>query len=433
MELNYTNFENHLFNNLNYSKLKKIAISLSGGADSMCLTFLLNRFCKKYNIFFTAITIDHKLRKESTIEAISVANYLKYFDINHQILTWHHEKIVSNIQEVARKARYNMLFRYCKNNQINDLFVAHTYDDQAETILLRILRGSGIDGISGMNFCSVINNINIVRPLLIFKKEAIIQFLSQKNLIFFQDKSNQDMRFDRVRVRCLISQINKNFQFTKRLNLLASNVKRAKDFIYRELIKIFQKYCVIDNLGFISIKWANFFTLAEEIQFRLINHIIKHIRNDSFIHPIRLQSIKNLVLSLKQPHDQKHTLSNCKILLHRSIIYVYKEAAFIEMPKKLSIGNNIWDHRYKINIDSYDFMISRLTTILWSCIKPSNYIHNIPSDILFSTPIIYSCSKKTYILPLMNIINQPFNQNCVSRLEITITHLVSQSSVIIQL
>ena len=126
-----------------------------------------------------------------------------------------------------------MLFRYCKNNQINDLFVAHTYDDQAETILLRILRGSGIDGISGMSFCSVINNINIVRPLLIFKKEAVIQFLSQKNLIFFQDKSNQDMKFDRVRVRYFISQINKIPDNEIRIRLLC----KAKDPIMSILIQ----------------------------------------------------------------------------------------------------------------------------------------------------------------------------------------------------
>ena len=403
MELNYINFENYLSNNIDLLKLKKIAVALSGGADSMCLTFLLNMLCNKYNIPFIAITIDHQLRKSSTPEAESVSNYLKRFSINHKILTWQHHNIISNIQDSARRARYNILFQYCKDNQINYLFVAHTYNDQAETILLRILRGSGIDGISGMNFCSVISNINIIRPLLIFEKKAIIKFLLKKNLMFFQDTSNYDMRFDRIKVRHFISQLDKSFQFTKRLNLLASNIKRTKNFVHSELIKVFKNYCSIGNLGFISIKYSDFFILAEEIQFRLINHIIKYIRNDITIYPIRLQSIKNVVFGLQTSRYQKYTLSKCQILLDRSIIYIYKEPVFIECPKKLSKGNNIWDDRYKIIINSYDFMISRLTKKLWSYARTKNYTHNIPSDILFSTPIVYSSSKKIYILQKKNI------------------------------
>ena len=111
----YTNFSNKLINFINLSKLKKVAVSLSGGADSMCLTFLLDKFCRQNNIFLMAITIDHKLRVESTLEANKISEYLKKYDINHSILTWHHNEIKANIQNVARS---NHVYRISRKEGI---------------------------------------------------------------------------------------------------------------------------------------------------------------------------------------------------------------------------------------------------------------------------------------------------------------------------
>ncbi len=195
MELNYTNFNNRLTNFINLQKIKKIAVSLSGGADSMCLTFLLNKFCKQNNISLVAITVDHKLRKGSTIEANNIYRYLEKYGINHTVLTWNHNEIKSNIQKEARNVRYKMLCDFCNENGIGNLFVAHTYDDQAETVLLRILRGSGIDGISGINSLIIMNEINIIRPLLVYTKTQILNFLKKENLLWFEDESNLQIAY----------------------------------------------------------------------------------------------------------------------------------------------------------------------------------------------------------------------------------------------
>lgn len=426
MELNYTNFNNQLTNFINLQKIKKIAVSLSGGADSMCLTFLLNKFCKQNNISLIAITVDHKLRKGSTIEANNIYRYLEKYGINHTVLTWNHNEIKSNIQKEARNVRYKMLCDFCNENGIENLFVAHTYDDQAETVLLRILRGSGIDGISGINSLIIMNEINIIRPLLAYTKTQILNFLKKENLLWFEDESNKNTKFDRVKVRNLITQLDKDFQLTDRLNLLSDNAKRAKNFIHSHVAEMFKKYCIIGELGCISINQADFNNLDEEIQLRLINHIIRYVRNEQVLYPSRLDSLKIALANLQKIGNEKFTLSNCKILLHDKIIYFYRESKYIESKKPLLRGDNLWDKRYQISINTKDFEISKLTKDFWHKIKPKNFIHKVPGDIIFSTPIIFSERKGIYILPLSNIIN---STNILKLgIKIKVVHILPKSS-----
>ena len=424
MQLIYENFQAHLYKNLNVLKLQKIAVALSGGADSMCLTFLLNTFCKLYDISLLAITVNHKLRKDSTLETRKVAKNLIEMSIKHDILNWEHQDIDSSIQNRARNARYKLLANHCKNNDIDNLFVAHTYDDQAETILLRIIRGSGIDGISGMNFFNSINGINILRPLLIFRKRQIIEFLHKEKLTWIEDPSNKDNKFHRIKIRRLIASFDKEFHLTERLNLLSSNAERTKNFIHTYVIKIFKQYCNINYLGFIAIKKSDFNNLEEEIKFRLINYIIRYIKNNPSSYPIRLKSIKHLTLKLKDINNSKYTLSTCKILMHNTNIYFYKESNFVESTKNLDMGYNQWDYRYSLAVNSHNFIVTRLTKILWGKFKPKSYAHDIPADILFSTPIVYSKFIGIYIIPFINI----FSISSIKKLniKITITHLISK-------
>ena len=430
MELNFYNFEQHLVKNFCISKLKTVAIAVSGGVDSMCLAFLLNKICKLNNIIFTAITVDHKLRKDSTFEANEVARYLKNQHINHVILTWEHETIKSDIQNKARQARYKLICDYCKDHNIENLFVAHTYDDQAETVLLRILRGSGIDGISGIEFKTKINEINVIRPFLQFRKSQILSFMKDQNIFWLEDKSNKEVKFDRVKVRNLISKCDKDFKFTQRLNLLSENARRARNFFESYLKEIFKKYCTIGDLGFISIGKTNFIDHHEEIKLRLINYIIKYVKNDFDNYPIRIEQLKYILRNLNNLNQQKFTISGCIILIDQIVIYFYKEPKFIESTKILKKGKNIWDGRYIIETDSENLEVYKLTKEKWSEIRPKNYTHTIPGDMIFSTPVVFSKSRNLYILPLSNIIYSLSNIDNYN-LQVTVTHILSETCFVI--
>lgn len=178
------------------SKKIKIALAVSGGPDSMCMAALVKKWQnekvqtaddKIYEIH--CIIVDHKLRTESTEEAHSVKKELQKLFQHVTILTWSRPSdcnIRNNTHARARQARYSMLHQYCLDHDIQTLCTAHTYDDQAETILMRIMRGSGIDGINGIRENTKLTfehlpKINLVRPMLSIRKSEIYDFFESEN------------------------------------------------------------------------------------------------------------------------------------------------------------------------------------------------------------------------------------------------------------
>src|SRR5574344_373927 len=133
-------FKKYNFNN------EKIAVGVSGGADSLALVL---RF-KEMGLDIVALTVDHKLRLESGEEAKYVAEIMQKYGINHYILEWNGNKPKRGIEEKAREARYELISKWCEDNKVKVLAMGHHLQDQAETFLLRLQRGSGIYGLSGI-------------------------------------------------------------------------------------------------------------------------------------------------------------------------------------------------------------------------------------------------------------------------------------------
>ena len=166
-------------NSLNIKK--KFAVAVSGGPDSLSLVFLAKCFSLKHNIDVNYYLVDHKLRKESSVEAKIVTNTLKKISINCKILTWNGKKPSTNIQSTARDKRYSLLVQECKKNKIKYLLLGHHLDDLFENFLIRILRGSGLNGLISLNKNSKYkdNNTEILRPLLNLEKKELT-YLSKK-------------------------------------------------------------------------------------------------------------------------------------------------------------------------------------------------------------------------------------------------------------
>ena len=146
-----------IYNNfLRSLKIKKdFIVGVSGGPDSLALAFFSKIYSLENRLNVKFLIVDHKLRPESTKEAKQVKKTLKKFHINCEILTWKGKKPISKIEETARKERYNLLFDYCKENQISDLFIGHHLDDQIENFIFRMFRGSGIVGLTSFSNFSI--------------------------------------------------------------------------------------------------------------------------------------------------------------------------------------------------------------------------------------------------------------------------------------
>ncbi len=162
----------------------KFIVAVSGGPDSLALAFLTKLYSLKKKINCKFYIVDHKLRNESTKEALLVKKNLNYINIKSEILTWHGKKPVNNIQSLARKKRYDLLFSKCNKLKIKNLVVGHHIDDMYENFFIRMLRGSGLKGLVSLEKKTTIKKINIIRPLLEFDKKDLI-FISKHLFNFY--------------------------------------------------------------------------------------------------------------------------------------------------------------------------------------------------------------------------------------------------------
>ena len=155
-------------------KKKDFAIAVSGGADSLCLAYFSKIYASEFKNRIYVLIVNHKLRKESQNEALKVNKILKKIGIQSRILNWTGKVPKSNIQKNARDMRYSLLSDFCIKNNIKYLITAHHLDDQIENFFIRLLRGSGLKGLSSMS--EIVNynkNLKIVRPLLKLEKKTI--------------------------------------------------------------------------------------------------------------------------------------------------------------------------------------------------------------------------------------------------------------------
>ena len=178
-----------------------ILLGLSGGPDSVAALALLSQWPHHPRIF--AATFDHGLRAGSRDEANQCANLCAPFNIPHAILTWQGDKPATRIQEAAREARYSALIAHAKEMGADVLITAHHADDQMETILFRMMRGSSIGGLAGMRDSMMREGILHARPFLHLRKSDLIAVCEAQGLNYMRDPSNEDPRFARTQMRRL--------------------------------------------------------------------------------------------------------------------------------------------------------------------------------------------------------------------------------------
>lgn len=222
------------------SQQKHIAVGVSGGPDSMALCFLLSRWATQHDVQIHALTVDHGLRAESWQEAEAVHAWLSGWPhVVHHILKWEHAGVDSALQERARDARYGLMSTYCADHDIGALLLAHHGDDQAETVLFRLAKGSGLDGLAGMaSVYDYSDSLKLVRPLLDITKQDLVALCAAENIPSLQDPSNENDDFARVRLREARSVLEAEGLTTQRLSITAKRLARAKDALDKLVDKV---------------------------------------------------------------------------------------------------------------------------------------------------------------------------------------------------
>ena len=316
----YSEFEK----NLGKYNSSKFCIAVSGGIDSMALAFLAKCHSIKTKQTHLYFTVDHKLRNTSTKEARQTKKQLKKYGIVCDILTWRNNKSSSNLQAKAREKRYELIFQKCLRNKVNLVLTAHQKNDLYENFFIRLLRGSGLKGLSSFQSkkTKIKKNLNIfiLRPLLNISKQEL-SYITKNTFNFnIEDPSNNNDDFLRIKIRKLIHQLNQYGLNFEKFKLTLENLNKSNsaiEFYIKKNIKENTKILIKKNSIIIN---EIFFSQPDEIVFRSFSELIYHIGNKKSY--TRGKKVLGLINNLKiKKKFKKQTLSGCIIeKVNKSII-----------------------------------------------------------------------------------------------------------------
>ena len=305
-----------------YKNNNTFVVAVSGGSDSLALVSIIKNLMQenKYKFFFAIV--DHNLRKNSAAEALSVKRLLSKYDINLTILK-NKKKIDKNIQKNAREIRYNLLEKFCKKKKAKSLIVAHHQDDQVETFLMRLSRGSGVEGLSSMNEIATLKQgTSLIRPLLDFKKNELISITKHTFNKFFKDPSNKNRKFLRTNIRELKKNLEKKGIDFEKIVRSIKNIASTKEAINFYVERSIKKYITFKGkLTILNLE--KFRQEPKEIKFKIVNKIIKKTTNSYY--PPRSKKVLNLIDGFQRNRIKKLTLGGCIFERKNRFLFVSKE------------------------------------------------------------------------------------------------------------
>ena len=303
-------------------------VAVSGGADSMALSFLAKCYSLENNTKVYFFIVDHKIRKESTLEAKLVKNKLKLFKISSKILTIKKVKKSSNLQSFARENRYKLIIKQSLIKKIDTILTAHHKDDLIENFFIRLLRGSGLKGL--ISFGKIKSKIKfddrifILRPLINIPKKDLV-YISKNTFNFnVNDPSNLDDKFLRVKVRKLISNLEEDGLTFNKFKLSLNNLSKSN-----YAIDYYVQKNVNDNSNFLKLTKTiilknDFFNQPDEIVFRSFSEVIQKVgKKDTSVRGVKIDNLLKYLRSIN--NYSKKTLSGCIIQKFENSVIIYPE------------------------------------------------------------------------------------------------------------
>jgi tRNA(Ile)-lysidine synthase len=314
--------------------LPGLVLAVSGGPDSMALLVLAARWAKrlKHAPKLIAVTIDHGLRPEAAREAAMVKRLARRLGVAHRTLHWRGKKPRTGLQEAARHARYTLLAQIATRARFAHILTAHTLDDQAETVLFRLARGSGLFGLTGMAHATPlplngVREIFLVRPLLHLPKARLIATLAAARIAYAEDPSNRDPRFTRARLRSLMPALAREGLDARGLARLAARLRRAESTIQVAVQAARSALAPLPwpQHGPIAFATAAFAGLPAEVGLRLLGAAVAHTGDEG---PVELAKLESLYEALRQARSRlRRTLAGALITLDHDDLTVERAPA----------------------------------------------------------------------------------------------------------
>jgi tRNA(Ile)-lysidine synthase len=330
------------------SETTSIAVAVSGGADSMALSILLADLAENKPRKIVALTVDHGLRENSAGEARKVANWLAPYGVEHKTLLWKGKKPINGVQAGARNARYDLMATWCRKNKFTVLMTAHHLEDQIETFLMRTERGSGLDGLASMCPVVALKGVMLIRPLLSVSKVRLRAFLREKEQVWIEDPSNNNLAFQRARIRQLVEKLESRGLLpaeTRRLIVHLAVLRQQ----FSSVVKLFFERAVRimpETYGIVHFEALKY--LPDPVLERVLVQIIFELSGNFY--PPRRQCLKLSIEKIKSIETINFTLGGCRFIFEGSKVIVCRDQRSISK-KQVVAGNNFnWDGLFQVVI-----------------------------------------------------------------------------------
>jgi len=327
------------------ASLGHVVLAVSGGSDSMALLRLAAQWGRQFgdDCALSVLTVDHRLREGSAAEAEKVAGWAKGLGLNHAILPWMASRGGSGLQARARKARYDLMAAWCREQGAEALLTAHTLDDQAETVLMRLSRTASIDSLAAIRGDGHWDGVRLVRPLLGERREALRAYLLSIGQDWIEDPSNTDKRFERVRLRQSLSGLGLSAQALADLGRAAAEVSAG---LWKSAESFIDVYVKGSPFGFGVTPSGPLLALPSAVRDRVIGCLIGRYGGGGRAEP---GEIARLAASLAAGTCRR-TLAGAMILRRKDTVLVGREAGRIaRVPMTIpAAGRFLWDRRFAI-------------------------------------------------------------------------------------
>ena len=329
-------------------------LAVSGGADSMALMNLAHLWRQGAGdeaTCFTVLSVDHGLREGSASETEWVAEQAREIGLPCAILRWQPGEKNSRIQEDARSARYSLMAGYAHANGLDALLTAHHLDDQAETLLMRLGRGSGLDGLAAIPEQGHWAGLNVLRPLLDVPKARLVATLETLGIEWLEDPSNDDVRFERVRLRAAMEKLDELGIGADALARSAKRLRRAREALDEAAGSFLQQHAGLDDAGFCRIGADAFRQAPEEVALRAMARVIQGVGGQAS--PPRLAKLEALLEALNAGDGAPLTLGGCQVVPGESELLILRETGRAQ-PCDLLLNPGecgLWDNRYRVSLD----------------------------------------------------------------------------------
>ncbi len=314
-----------------------LGVAVSGGGDSVALLHML----AARGGDLRAVTVDHGLRAESAEEAAQVATLCDQLGVPHRVLKWEGWDKSGNLQDAARQARLRLISAWADAENITHVALGHTLDDQAETVLLRLARGSGVDGLSGMAARRTVGRLTWVRPLLHARRDELRAYLKAQNIAWADDPSNDDPKYDRIKARQALALLADLGITIDGLVATADRMQDARTALEAATLTLAEACVEITDAGEVQLNMATFNAAPNELRYRLLSATLKWISGAPY-RP-RFDSLRGMLARIGDQSGQ--TLHGCVIRSHSGNIIVRREPARVATPCPIA---SVWDHRWVV-------------------------------------------------------------------------------------